>query len=57
MDKNINAWEQSGRFYFSDGSIVIETAEIVDVDSLEYDEHSGWIYHGVSLDNITIREV
>ena len=57
MDNNINAWEQSGRFYFSDGSIVIETTEMVDVDSLEYDEHSGWIYHGVSLDNITIREV
>ena len=36
MDNNINAWEENGRFYFSDGTIVIETVELVDVDSLEF---------------------
>ena len=57
MNNNVNAWEENGRFYFSDGSIVIETSELVDVDLLVYDERNGWNYNGASLDDITICEV
>ena len=41
MDNNVNAWEQSWRFYFSDGMTVVETTELVDMDSFEYDDHRG----------------
>ena len=57
MNNNVNAWEENDRFYFSDGSIVIETSELVDVALLVYDDCNGWNYNGASLDNITIREV
>lgn len=54
---NVNVWEENGRFYFSDGSIVIETNELVDNDLLVYDERNGWNYNGAPLNDITICEV
>ena len=57
MMNDVQVWEEDGKFYFSDGPITIWTTELVDVDSLEYDDCNGWIYKGAPLDDITICEV
>jgi hypothetical protein len=54
---NVNAWEENGKFYLSDGLIVIETSSLVNVNLLVYDERNGWNYNGAPLDDITICEV
>lgn len=54
---NVNAWEENGKFYLSDGLIVIETSELVDISLLVYNERNGWNYNGAQLNDITICEV
>lgn len=54
---SVIAWEENGKFYFSDGFITIETTELLDTDSLVYNVCVGWAYNGTPLDAFTIREV
>lgn len=46
MDVNISSYEENGRYYLRDAQGSIETTELINVDEMEYDECTGWIYHG-----------
>ena len=56
MLNNVQSWEDDGNYCFSDGSIIIWTTELIDLDSLEYDDRNGWIYKGNPIYDVTICE-
>ena len=56
MLNNVQSWEDDGNYCFSDGSIIVWTTELIDIDSLEYDDRNGWIYKGSPIYDVTICE-